>query len=215
MKMIGNRNSDMKFLTSVVLLLIGSAVMAQSVPNTFTPGTPAVAAEVNENFANLDGRVNTNASDVASVGAVVDRLFSSIEFQAVTQAQEGVAAALCPADTLPVSASCYCEGDGSSRNYGYMFSCFNTMDGAVAGCYVEADLFDPNLPEPMANVAAVCIGATLVNGDLALTNPWSAAAVNASSGNLKPGRDMTTELAVIDLQNAVTNRRSAIAAKSQ
>ena len=203
----------MKFLASMVLLLIGSAVMAQSVPNTFTTGTPAVASEVNENFANLDGRVNTNANNLATVGAVLEQVPASIEFYAVRQAQEGAASALCPANTLPISASCYCEGDGTSRNYGYMFGCFNTADGAAAGCYVEPDLFDPALPDPLANVIAVCISATLVNGEPGLVDPWGTAATNGTSGSLKPGRDTTTEIAVIDLQNAVTNQRSAIAAK--
>lgn len=214
MKKIGNRNREMKFLASIVLLFVGPAVMAQSVPNTFTTGTPALASEVNENFANLDGRVNTNASNLASVNAVLQQIPASIKFHAISQAQEGVASAACPADTLPISASCYCEGDGSSRNFGYMFGCFNTADGAAAGCYVEPDLFDPALPDPLANVVAVCISATLVNGDPGLIDPWSAAATSGAGGSLKPSRDTTTELAVIDLQNAVTNQRSAIAAKS-
>ena len=211
--MIGNRDRDMKFLASLVLLLIGSAVMAQGVPNSFTPGTPAVAAEVNENFANLDGRVNMNANDVAMLGAVLEQVPANIEFYAIAQAQEGTASALCPANTLPISASCYCEGDGTSRNFGYMFGCFNTADGAAAGCYVEPDLFNPTLPDPLANVIAVCIGATLVNGDPGLVDPWSNGATSGATGGFKPRGDMTTELAVTDLQNAVTNQRSAIAAK--
>ena len=213
MKMSGTRIRDMKYLTSSVLLLIGSAVMAQSVPNTFTTGTRAVAAEVNENFANLDGRVNANASNVASLGSVLDEVPASIEFYAIKQAQEGAASAVCPENTLPISASCYCEGDGASRNFGYMFGCFNTADGAAAGCYVEPDLFDPTLPDPLANVVAVCVGATLVNGDPGLVNPWNTAAASGASASFKPSSDMTTESAVIDLQNAVTNQRSAIAVK--
>jgi hypothetical protein len=213
MKLIGNRNTDMKFLTALILLMIGSAVMAQSVPNTFTTGTPAVAAEVNENFANLDGRVNTNANNLAAVATVLDQVPARIQFRAISEAQEGVVSALCPANSLPISASCYCEGDGTSRNYGYMFACFHTAEGAAAGCYVEPDLFDPALPDPLANVIAVCISATLVNGDPGLVDPWGTGASSGAGGSFKPGTDKTTESAVIDLQNAVTNQRSAIAAK--
>ena len=41
----------MKCITSLVLFLIAPVGLAQGVPNTFTAGTPARAAEVNENFS--------------------------------------------------------------------------------------------------------------------------------------------------------------------
>ena len=41
-------------------------LMAQTVPNVFAPNTPANAADVNLNFSNLDGRVNTHIGDAAA-----------------------------------------------------------------------------------------------------------------------------------------------------
>jgi hypothetical protein len=66
MSLIGNKDKDMKCMTSLVLLLIASVSMAQGVPNTFTAGTPALAAEVNANFTNLDTRVSTNATNIGT-----------------------------------------------------------------------------------------------------------------------------------------------------
>ena len=68
----------MKYITSLVLLLFASVGMAQSVPNTFTSGTPALAAEVNENFADVDARIASGLADGAALTAVVDGLFADI-----------------------------------------------------------------------------------------------------------------------------------------
>ena len=205
----------MKLIASIALLLTASVSVAQGVPNTFTAGTPARAADVNANFANVDGRVNTNASDIASIDAVLGQLFASIEFQAIIQTTEGVAAALCPANTLPISASCYCDGDGSTRNFGVLFACANAVDGAVAGCFVDST-YNPSLPGPLATVATVCISATLVNGNPAFTNPWAVASGKGVIGDFsKASRDTTVDMAAADLQNAVTNRLSAIKTASE
>ena len=68
----GNKEFNMKYITSLIMLLTASVCMAQSVPNTFSSGTPALASEVNANFADLDSRVNTNTSDGADLAAIVD-----------------------------------------------------------------------------------------------------------------------------------------------
>ena len=81
----------MKYITSLILLLIASVSMAQSVPNTFAAGTPARAADVNENFSNLDARVNSASS--AAAQAITGITVMEIEIVE----GEGFAAVSCPA----------------------------------------------------------------------------------------------------------------------
>ena len=59
----------MKCITSLVLFLIAPVGLAQGVPNTFTAGTPARAAEVNENFTDLDTRLTTGENIVSQLFA--------------------------------------------------------------------------------------------------------------------------------------------------
>lgn len=53
--------------------------MAQGVPNTFTAGTPALAAEVNENFANLDTRTSDLDGRVATLELQTAELLAALE----------------------------------------------------------------------------------------------------------------------------------------
>lgn len=69
----------MKFITSLALLLIASVGMAQGVPNTFTAGTPALAAEVNENFVNLDTRTSDLDGRVATLELQAAELLAALE----------------------------------------------------------------------------------------------------------------------------------------
>ena len=132
----GNKDTDMKWITSLALLLIASVGMAQQVPNTFSAGSPAVADEVNANFADVDGRINTNASaidanttgiDANTTGiddtvAVVDQLFTAVTVtQPAISRGEITAQMTCPVDTIPMSASCGCDtvdASGNETNFG-------------------------------------------------------------------------------------------------
>lgn len=53
---------------SACLSLVALSASAQ-VPHTFSPGTPAKASEVNDNFNALDARITANETAIASVGA--------------------------------------------------------------------------------------------------------------------------------------------------
>lgn len=158
----------MKFITSIALLLIASAGMAQNVPNTFSSGTPALASEVNANFADVDSRVNTNTADGAALTTVVDGLFAEITIEETVIAEEEfLAIAQCPVDTVAVSANCSCGGDGLTENFGVLSLCAAGDDGVgqSAGAFCDIDFsFDPALAMPRAQVSAVCVGATQVDG---------------------------------------------------
>jgi len=51
------------------LLVTGIAAAQTEVPNAFTAGTPAKAAEVNENFDTLEMAIDQNATDIQSIPA--------------------------------------------------------------------------------------------------------------------------------------------------
>jgi hypothetical protein len=84
-----------------------------------------------------------------------------------SSADETVVGATCPSDRIVVSASCSCDSDGGTRNYGVLFSCRVSGNGAVAACFPDAGSYDPFLPWPLAIVTPGCMAATSVDG-----TPW-------------------------------------------
>lgn len=230
MNLIGNRNKHMKLITSLVLLLAASVGMAQGVPNTFTAGTPARAAEVNANFTNLDTRASANATEIAANAAsvtaldtAVDQLYSSIDFTMVVDeiGAAGVNFSTCPVGSIPVSASCGCFGDGVTTNFGYVFACAVVGDGvddfAVAACF-EDWTFDPSLAEPEAFVDVMCVSATLVDGSAAtFDSPFTAAQPAVGGSQLKPASQQKSSTVFEDtelrLRNAISGHRNALLRK--
>jgi hypothetical protein len=181
MNLIGNRDKDMKCITSLVLLLVASVGMAQGVPNTFTSGTPALAAEVNENFADVDARIASGLADGAALTAVVDGLFSDITIEESPLVEtELFAESFCPPDTIAISANCSCDSDGMGGNFGLLYLCLAGDDGtgqqgAAAFCDVDF-FFDNTLALPIAQVTATCLGATKVDGTVAVASKLSPSA---------------------------------------
>jgi hypothetical protein len=156
MNLIGNKDKDMNYITSLVLLLVASTGMAQTVPNSFSSGTPALASEVNANFSDLDTRVNS--ASAAAAQAITD--ITVMESAPVTG--EGFAQASCPAGMTAISANCACIGDGITSNFGMLAACASGDDGtgvqvAVAACDIDFT-FDPALPFPETGVSATCVG---------------------------------------------------------
>ena len=169
----------MKWITSLALLLIASIGMAQGVPNTFTAGTPALAAEVNENFTDVDTRVNSNLADVTALSTVVDGLYADITVEESTIVEaELFAESFCPPDTVAVSASCACSGDGVSTNFGVLDLCAAGDDGtgqqgAAAFCTIDGFFYDSALALPPAAVYATCLAATKVDGTVVAASKLS------------------------------------------
>ena len=166
----------MRLLLGLLCVLLATATMAQ-VPNTFQSGTTALAAEVNENFADVDARVNSNLADGAALTTVVDGLFAEITVEeSLLVEAEFFAESFCPPDTIAISANCSCGGDGTTINFGVLILCVagddGTGQGAAAACDIDFS-FDPALPFPPAQVSATCLGATKVDGTVAVASKLS------------------------------------------
>ena len=158
----------MKF-SALTLLLVASISFAQQVPNTFSAGQPAVADEVNENFADVDGRIGNNTVGINATITVVNQLFATIEFTRPTSRGVLVGEVFCPVDSLPISADCGCDFEdvtGHHIGLSTLVLCTTTTDGAVGMCVEHYS--NPGLYAPEVVMAVKCMTATLVNGDKAL-----------------------------------------------
>lgn len=105
-------------------------------------------------------------------GAIAD-----ITFARISASGDAVAGAQCPSGRVAIAASCECSSSGGTRNFGVLFGCTVTGTGAAAGCYEEALSFNPQLPEPLALVRAICMGAESVDG-----TPWVTTSAGLSAG---------------------------------
>lgn len=82
----------------IVLAILGALTVSSSavfaatvdVPNTFTAGTPAVAAEVNANFTAVEAAVNTSDSEIAANTAAIEALNTGVTSGCPTNAGEMV-----------------------------------------------------------------------------------------------------------------------------
>ena len=81
-----------RFRLVLALTLLASASAALggevTIPNTFSANTPAVAAQVNANFAAVATAVNDNAADIAAHDAAIDSnaaLIAALQSALVTQ----------------------------------------------------------------------------------------------------------------------------------
>ena len=97
------------FLKVLVGILALTAYSAHAqVPNTFQSGQPARASEVNQNFSFLNNKVESSISEVSIILRGGQGLSGA----------DGFDEAVCPSGTVPTSASCICDGDGGTRNFG-------------------------------------------------------------------------------------------------
>ena len=85
-------------VSRMVIVVLGivsaSGALAQTqVPHTFSPGQPARASEVNENFSALEAAVNQNADDIAAIGSPAGSGFNLSLVDVLTGTQVGVGGA--------------------------------------------------------------------------------------------------------------------------
>lgn len=125
--------------------------------------TNKLAADAVNSSKIKDGTV-TKLDLAAGVQGQLAGALANLTTTRVQKVDPGVTSVACPANTLPVGATCDCSNSGGTRNFGVLFACQINATGAAAGCYNEAFSYDPQLPDPLARVNAVCLGATLSDG---------------------------------------------------
>lgn len=198
----------MKSVSILIGLFFASVSLAQQVPNTFSAGSPAVADEVNANFADADGRINTNTSAINSTIAVI-----TVEQPAVTRGDIS-AQMTCPVNTIPLSASCGCDvtdGNGNTvNNLGLLSICAATVDGAVAVCIPDWDTLDGVSPNAVPIVSANCMSAILVDGTQAFTSTSGSSMQSKASA---PRTGKTTAEVIAELQPMVDAIRARTSEK--
>jgi hypothetical protein len=160
-----------------------SCVSAAEIAN----GAVTTAKIANGTITNVDIKAGAITSDkirngtiaradlVAALQDDIDGAIADISFARVTASGGSVAGVQCPSGRVAIAASCECTDGGGTRNAGVLFGCTVSGTGAAAGCYDEALSFNPQLPVPLANVRAICMGAESVDG-----TPWS----NTAQGGL-------------------------------
>ena len=158
-------DGQMKLFAICILLFLMDVAIAQGVPNEFAPGTPARAAEVNENFNSVDSRVSSNASRIDQNELDIAQSFSDIVFETASSTDgSGVASVACPSSATFATADCQCSSDNGTRNFGVLFhSGIAAGTPGFAACFDEAGTFDPSLPPPLATIIMSCM--TILQGD--------------------------------------------------
>jgi len=110
-----------------------------------------------------NGSVTFNKLATGVRGAV-DGAIANMTLLYVYATDESIVGAECPVDTVAVSANCACNSNGGDNNSGALNLCVSLGVGSIAACLSDGGTFDPQLPEPMAEVEAVCLGATTTDG---------------------------------------------------
>lgn len=171
--------------TLAVSYLFLTLTAAADVPVTFQAGTPARAAEVNQNFASLDARIN------ASLGGLFLRTVS-----ASSDTSTGVVSASCPTNELVGSANCDCNNANGTRNFGVLFACVIAGNGGLAGCFSDSGTFNQFLPPPRATVEVVCVSGVTNDGSPII--PTFSLGSGAAVESIKMNSDTTKNKVVVD-----------------
>jgi hypothetical protein len=168
------------FVLLASVALTGAAYA--DVPHLFSPGQKALSAQVNQNFTYLDDRIDT------AIGTLVTASYS-----AESDLGTSVTSVTCPANSLVLSASCECDDDGGTRNYGVLFACTVSGNGGVVGCFTDAATYDPELSAPQGQVTIRCLSGLALDGSPLFVTPGLQAKQKTAELEARRGRLERTE----------------------
>lgn len=123
----------------------------------------------------------------------VNSSLAALTFQGSLAEDVGFAAAECPDDRFSVAASCGCSNNDGANNLGVLNLCATIGTGAIASCLYEAITMDDQLPPPVAQVEAVCLGATAVDGTPWVPIPDGVAPFDAESAHAAQSVEQTAK----------------------
>jgi hypothetical protein len=127
-----------------------------------------------------NGSVTFNKLATGVRGAL-DGALENVTLLYVYATDVGIVGAECPVDTISVSANCACNSNGGENNSGALALCASLGVASIAECVSDGGTFDPQLPEPMAEVEAVCLGATTTDGSAWVPAPPDPASADATA----------------------------------
>ncbi|MCC6543146.1 MAG: hypothetical protein IT392_01425 [Nitrospirae bacterium] len=144
----------------LIYLIIGMLFMVTpvwgeqlSIPHKFSPGTPAKASEVNENFEAVEDAINNLNS--GNIQTTTSDVLKNISFKKYENTEyDGVAAVSCPINMIAVSAGCTCD----IATTGPIFALAIVGNGSVCGCYPS--LLDTDFTTNKLDVNVVCAEST-------------------------------------------------------
>ena len=124
-----------------------------SVPHKFSPGTPAKASEVNENFEAVEDAINNLNS--GNIQTTTSDVLTNISFKQYENTEyDGVAVVSCPINMIAVSAGCICD----ISTTGPIFASTIAGNGSACGCYPS--LLDTDFTTNKIEVYVVCAEST-------------------------------------------------------
>ena len=131
----------------------GSKIKKNSVTSSKIKNSSVTTSKLKNGAVTLD-KLGTDV--LVNLGVVTTGQYSAYGLT-------GTASRTCPSGTTVLSASCVCTGDGSTRNFGVLFSCSVVGNGGVGGCYVDGTTFDPLLPVSDIELTLVCAAQPIVS----------------------------------------------------
>ena len=166
-------NFRFKALAVTLLSLTSASIFAVNIPNTFTANTPAVASEVNANFAALSNGIDTNAANLQSVVTALDSAyrFSAIYYTSYNygvtfgSSTSEVAIATCPAGSILVGGGVECRTDAFNSlttNFGVVSNTIPAGNSIIGACYAEAITYSALKLGPAVTARAICLSPAII-----------------------------------------------------
>lgn len=184
-------------LTSLpfILLTLSSTTNADTVvPNIFSPDTPALAGEVNENFDVLSQDINKNTSGIIILAEAVAGL--SYKTETYTDFSNGnttgpytseLLSVTCPSNSILTGGGLMCNSSGfnsATTNFGVISSSVPAGNSYLGFCAVDGGLLNVSKNGPAVSVYALCLSLDLGSGSSSKSNITPKGKAKDNEGNM-------------------------------